>query len=78
MSSKTYLEQVSKKIHSVFPKKGKREVSELAQVLINKEEMKRRYFNHLLKRTNRALDVAFDEARAFPDGYQNEAVKNDS
>ena len=78
LSSKTYLEQVSKKIHSAFPKKGKREVSELAQVLVNKKEMKQRYFNHLLKRTNTAIDVAFEEAKAFPDGYQNEAVKNDS
>lgn len=74
----TYLEQVSKKIWSAFPEKGKSKINDLAKGLIDTEEMKKRYFNHLLKRTNTAIDVAFEEAEAFPNGYHNEATKKGS
>jgi len=74
----TYLEQVSKKIRKAYPEKGKSEINDLAKGLIDTEEMKKRYFNHLLKRTNTAIDVAFEEAESFPYGYHNEATKKGS
>ena len=74
----TYLKQVRKKVRCAFPKKGKSKADDLARGLMDKEEMKKRYFAHLLKRTDTAIDVAFEEAEAFPDGYHNEATKKGS
>ena len=75
------LKQVKEKLSKANKgrsKKGKNELQDLAEKLIDKEKTKREFFSHLLVYTETARKVASEEHQAFPEGFPNKFTKVDS
>ena len=75
------LEQVKQKLTKANKgnsKKGKNELQDLAEKLIDKEKTKREFFSHLLVQTTVARRVVGEEQSAFPEGFPNQYTRSDS
>ena len=59
-------------------KKGKNELQDLAEKLVDKEKTKREFFAHLLEYTENARQAVSDEHDTFPKGFPNEKTRKDS
>lgn len=69
----SYLTKVKKSLRASQPDLGPNEITELAECLVDEEKMKVRWFSHLLRETEAAVEVLQEECRDFPEGYRNRA-----
>ena len=78
---KNKLKQVKEKLAKANKnsneKKGKNELQDLAEKLIDKDKTKREFFTHLLEYTENARKVIGDEHNTFPEGFPNRNTRMD-